>query len=176
VGSHTPGPWRLRKDKKEAPDDFIVMAPAGDSIADCSPGNPYMPLDQALANARLIAAAPELLDAYKEAIRVLIKKGCGHLNTNHFRTTCECCAAIRQLQAAVYSAQGESSGIPKISPSAGPCTGLVAESSDGPANSSEGNVEQKPTPGDKRIGGSTAQTFRRLKDSGDSFEEKLKDL
>lgn len=69
--NHTPGPWRLRRDRSEAPDDFIVMAPKGDSIADCAPGHPYISAHEAGANARLIAAAPDLKDALKWALEAL---------------------------------------------------------------------------------------------------------
>jgi hypothetical protein len=42
------------------------------------------------------------------------------------------------------------------------------------ANSSERAADQKPTPGEKRIGESTAKLHRRLRDAGDDFEERLK--
>ena len=69
---HTPGPWRTRKSESEAPDDFVVMADkTGESICDCTAGNPYMSEEEALANARLIATAPEMLLALKEIIEEL---------------------------------------------------------------------------------------------------------
>lgn len=61
---HSPGPWFVADH-----DDFVVAAGNGFSICDCAPGNPYDVTDaQGVANARLIAAAPELLDALKKAV------------------------------------------------------------------------------------------------------------
>lgn len=76
MGKHTAIPWRLRKNPKEAPDDMIVMNEEGASICDCSPGNPYMTIEEAKANAEFIALAcskhKELLEAATDAFCVLV--------------------------------------------------------------------------------------------------------
>lgn len=84
MSKHTPGPWRLRRNAQECPDDMIVMNEEGASICDCAPGNPDISIAEAKANARLCAAAPKLLAALKDArermmggspaIRALIEK------------------------------------------------------------------------------------------------------
>ena len=64
---HTPGPWRVRTGMSR-PEGPAVFAPitmvAGDTmlvkVADCDISS-SLPSDQREANARLIAAAPELL-------------------------------------------------------------------------------------------------------------------
>lgn len=70
--THTPGPWRTRTTDEEAPDDTIVMDADGASICDCLPGNPRMSQETAEANARLCAAAPDLLEACFKAERKLL--------------------------------------------------------------------------------------------------------
>lgn len=67
----TQGPWRTRENKKEAPDDCIVMDAEGYSICDCSSGNPMMNLETAEANARLIAAAPEMFALLEEMVNTV---------------------------------------------------------------------------------------------------------
>jgi hypothetical protein len=48
--------------------EWIIADKDGGSVADCSPAGPWMALTEADANARLIAAAPELLSALKAII------------------------------------------------------------------------------------------------------------
>lgn len=61
---YTPGPWRVYD-----ADDFIVAAGDGFSICDCQPGNPFDVTNaQAVANARLIAAAPEMLEMLRHVV------------------------------------------------------------------------------------------------------------
>ena len=69
--AHTPGPWRVIKGKPRA----ICNAAGNKYIAKALLGgtdhpSPRFLLDeaQAEANARLIAAAPEMLDALKQAL------------------------------------------------------------------------------------------------------------
>ena len=69
MAGHTPGPWRLD------PDDLgLVLDPEGSPIQTAGP-NSLTGDGQAYANARLIASAPELLEAvraggrYSEALR-----------------------------------------------------------------------------------------------------------
>lgn len=65
AGTHTPGPWRVGP-----VDDTIVTDAAGKEVAaiDGDYNNPDE-WPRMEANARLIAAAPELLDALKRLIK-----------------------------------------------------------------------------------------------------------
>ena len=57
-------PWKL-----SLPDDCIVINGHGACVADCSTFYQSAP-EECEANARLIAAAPDMLDALQEFIRV----------------------------------------------------------------------------------------------------------
>ena len=59
---HTPGPWHIGM--KPGP---MVYGPSGEQAADLRCGA-MLPSDEARANLRLIAAAPELLAALEECI------------------------------------------------------------------------------------------------------------
>lgn len=64
---HTPGPWKQEYQTYEDGAHTCVANQDGDWIADCGKeSNP-----ESEANARLIAAAPELLEALKEAQKLL---------------------------------------------------------------------------------------------------------
>ena len=65
---HTPGPWRA---------DWVNVYRKDDHLADCCPkAKNGIPLEQKEANARLIAAAPELL----AALKALVNMQKGHEN------------------------------------------------------------------------------------------------
>jgi len=64
---HTPGPWRIRRGTAHL-SCVEVEVQDGDSVATVYDG--VMGIDNAEANARLIAAAPDLLEALK-ALEVL---------------------------------------------------------------------------------------------------------
>ena len=88
---HTPGPWQARAGLSrwnvttcEKPRTFNICAINTDRI------------EQA-ANARLIAAAPELLAACEEAIRYVDSKGSEHVNRVPFVS----------MRAAIAKARGE---------------------------------------------------------------------
>lgn len=74
MSKYTPGPWFVRKwDGDEWPDRRISIGPQsnGTAIAVCiSPR--YYDDEQMEADAKLIAAAPELLDALESALTILI--------------------------------------------------------------------------------------------------------
>lgn len=59
---HTPGPWEYEFD---ADGDHVILTEGGQIIAVTS-GNEYMELPTDAANARLMAAAPEMLEALEE--------------------------------------------------------------------------------------------------------------
>ena len=60
---HTPGPWSQYRD-----DPLVIVNAAGSSLGEASAGDPYISADEQLANARMFAAAPELLEALRDAI------------------------------------------------------------------------------------------------------------
>ena len=78
MSEHTPGPWAADMSPHTAPHimDFpAVVGPDGNPIAalgDYEPGNenPYRKVDEGYANARLIAAAPDLLEALEGVVRL----------------------------------------------------------------------------------------------------------
>lgn len=66
--SHTPGPWAIEKDSKD-----IVKVRAYATVATCTTAGLWdskrtqvISPEECMANARLIAAAPELLEALEE--------------------------------------------------------------------------------------------------------------
>lgn len=63
---HTPGPWR------QYPGDPLIIADEmGSSLGEMTPGDPYIGHDEALANAALVAAAPDVLASERENLKVL---------------------------------------------------------------------------------------------------------
>lgn len=76
---HTPGPWHVWGEDdwwESQTDDLVVVADVGDMFV-CNMGPPVSPLEADtakspnLANARLIAAAPEMLEALELACETL---------------------------------------------------------------------------------------------------------
>jgi len=70
MNTHTPGPWKLHLEDPEFSESLIwgPKGPGHGAIADTAPHGPayYQEgREEALANARLIAAAPDLLEAAK---------------------------------------------------------------------------------------------------------------
>lgn len=63
--SHTPGPWEV----VEADEIYVVHA-GSYTIATMGDPKSLMAHEEKLANARLIAAAPELLDALKDMVEM----------------------------------------------------------------------------------------------------------
>ena len=67
MSKHTPGPWRVSKnDSIYAKDEFIGIALSG------KPWGRELPQE---ANARLMAAAPELYDALRDLYNASVLKG-----------------------------------------------------------------------------------------------------
>jgi hypothetical protein len=120
---HTPGPWEvreLRKDrhgiiKRDGTYCTYCIWTDDYSVADYAPG--LGPIRK-LADAHLIAAAPELLKACEAALEDLLawhfahvpydEKGCANVRSYGECTTCE---AIELLRAAIAKAKGENNDV-----------------------------------------------------------------
>ena len=63
---HTPGPWTYSKEQTTNGHAHMVRQSSGESVANVRSHN--RPTEEAQANARLIAAAPELLEALKAVL------------------------------------------------------------------------------------------------------------
>ena len=99
VAKHTPGPWSY----SGISGDFSVMARHGHKriiVAECVADSALKPdeCDQVDANKRLIAAAPELLDACRMAL-VQIKQDNEERKAEHRLTQ-------HQIEAAIQKAEG----------------------------------------------------------------------
>ena len=118
--THTPGPWALGRDDRDNAEGYyrgkwymrrepwhVVGDEATVYIAEVEPSNAidrlgYLaPRNAADANARLIAAAPALLEA-AQAMYELHKDGVSHQLQFHQRA-----AALEVLRAAITTATGE---------------------------------------------------------------------
>ena len=74
MSNHTPGPWRVfevPEFKRSDPAKVGVGRDDGADIAHCSGFDSQRSKEEELANARLIAAAPELLAACERALNWL---------------------------------------------------------------------------------------------------------
>ena len=78
--AHTPGPWEIASYQKRASGTCVIAGPAG-MVAWVTDGLPKIgchersDYDAAEANARLMAAAPELLEALKACLHRLEEYG-----------------------------------------------------------------------------------------------------
>jgi len=91
---HTPGPWQVVPAAK-AEHPWVVGDAEGGSIASCEPMGPWMSAAEATANARLIAAAPEILAALKSLVGEWPPDEQVKLGDR-----------IKQAQAAIFKAEG----------------------------------------------------------------------
>lgn len=109
VAAHTPGPWETRR--AVTPDntggydwaitkDGKVLAEAFENVGYATDGETY-DKRPAQANARLIAAAPELLEALEEARELVCKTWCDERDTD-----CPHCLECQDAQAAIARATG----------------------------------------------------------------------
>lgn len=89
---HTPGPWELDQDEQP----FVYPAVGGRMIAACNMQQRGM--EENVANARLIAAAPELLAAAKRILHHDEHCGAGDCD--------QWAEVIAQLRAAVLKGEG----------------------------------------------------------------------
>jgi hypothetical protein len=96
---HTPGPWRAEGYK-----DLIVNGSDGVTLA-CCPGDTRKEggIDEAIANARLIAASPDLLESCAELVRVLDALGEANV-LGEWPVVRE---TITPIRAAIAKAQGQ---------------------------------------------------------------------
>ena len=95
AASHTPGPWRAFQDAESCD----VIAPDGYHVASVEPCNSVNPEAEQAANARLIAAAPDLLAALEQIAGYPHSDGIG-LTPDHARLM------RRQASAAIAKATG----------------------------------------------------------------------
>ncbi len=93
---HTPGPWKTDGDE-------IILSSDGRNLADVWTEFAAIPRDEAVANARLIAAAPELL----EALPALIVIALDSLDGMDAETREECERDIAKARAAIAKATGK---------------------------------------------------------------------
>lgn len=97
---HTPGPWWA------SGSDFAVLAADADdapyarTVAETNVGD--MTDVEALANARLIAAAPDLLHALKQM------QACSHKTHSHGEFPAKTCGLCTKALAAIAKAEGQS--------------------------------------------------------------------
>jgi len=96
--AYTPGPWRAEGWK-----NVVVNLPTGETIALC-PGPKYAPLGVFQANAALIAAAPDLLEALEAAYSVLRN---GDSRTLPEPLMVEHVSTLPVIRAAIAKARGE---------------------------------------------------------------------
>jgi len=66
MGKHTPGPWKTVRPESQYSNSVRVFTERSQYLA--TVGGSDQLLDEIIANARLIAAAPELLEALQEVI------------------------------------------------------------------------------------------------------------
>lgn len=98
MSGHTLGPWHVCGEDV-ASHRWVIAQADGSSVADCSPVGPWLPDETADANGRLIAAAPELLEALTAARE--------WMRGDKWRNSWE--AIMRGIDAAIAKATGEQS-------------------------------------------------------------------
>ncbi len=95
AGAFTPGPWRLR-------DDLMIFHPSLDGVAIANLTGAFVPAngyhdhaDERAANARLIAAAPDLLEALKALIEAPVRDATHNIPAHHKRIIAACAAIAK---------------------------------------------------------------------------------
>lgn len=102
--AHTAGPWAVR----EYDSEHLALISANEGAGITRNGGIYVARVQGpdnRANARLIAAAPELLAAASEGLQALV--GVDRLLHKHGMMTGADCPAIAPLRAAIAKATGQ---------------------------------------------------------------------
>ncbi len=95
----TPGPWSTDGSYVLPLSDFAKAQPGTLYVALCGISSSYRPKAETEANARLVAAAPDLLDACKALIPYL-----QHHDYTH--EGCDACAQVRAAKEAIARAEG----------------------------------------------------------------------
>lgn len=72
MSAHTPGPWKIERASDPGPFHFHYLVDATDKIVASTWAPPSE--SESEANARLIAAAPDLLEALRGVVRVADRK------------------------------------------------------------------------------------------------------
>lgn len=96
--NHTPGPWSLKMTGWRT-NPFAIYSPRRPGAVACVPSRTSVPLDEQDANGRLIAAAPDLLDAL-EAMTAAFDWQAPNANP-------AINAAVEAARAAIAKAKGE---------------------------------------------------------------------
>jgi hypothetical protein len=103
MNQHTPGPWKAYPDGTQT---FVASIPSGRVVAaDLHDENSDTPIEEIEANARLIAAAPGLLDAAETAAEI-IRDSYGQ----HDVDVPADCQAVNILERAIKQAKGGNHG------------------------------------------------------------------
>jgi hypothetical protein len=68
--AHTPGPWHVVPPTR-AEHRWVIGTRDESSVASCEPIGPWVSNEEADANARLIAAAPDMADALPELLKLI---------------------------------------------------------------------------------------------------------
>lgn len=71
MSGHTPGPWWISKPMQNSHVQFVRAEGPGSNRGAVAKIYTYRGMDAAAADAHLIAAAPDLLEAAKEAVNIL---------------------------------------------------------------------------------------------------------
>ncbi len=96
-GKHTPGPWYYQEESDAY--THIVRGPGGYFIHQ----GPQFTSGESKANARLIAAAPDLL----EAVEAVVENSCGRCEDGICNYTQNPCEPIAKARAAIAKAKGK---------------------------------------------------------------------
>jgi hypothetical protein len=95
MSKHTPSPW-----KAEGWENIVVNSVNGNTLVACPGDGPNTPLEEIKANARLIAAAPELLEALR-AMRLSFKD----LPREYIENWKDRVGAIHKAEVAIHKAE-----------------------------------------------------------------------
>jgi hypothetical protein len=95
---YTPGPWHIGV--RQPSSDKFIYGPQGSEVADCDRQTNFP--HENLANARLIATAPELLAALREAREWLV----GTIELAQLPESSPCGQIALQCEAAIAKAEG----------------------------------------------------------------------
>lgn len=107
---HTPGPWRVARDNYGITRIWGMDGEgddAGECDIACAEGDGSIPPERREANSRLIAAAPDLLEALEVATLELHEANLAIRNRNQMRNPELTIAAEQKAKAAISKALGE---------------------------------------------------------------------